>query len=168
MSSETVPGFRYGWGHESVLSDLSAPRLPTEFQELADRHTIEQTVRCYGWAIDENRFDVFADLLDDDVSFSGAIASVALIDDVRGRETLVLWLSDYMQAREDQLRHVLGNVIITAYQGHEATALTYLTLMSSTPAGTTTVATAFYRFTLTKRDDTWLVKTVYAGFDTPF
>lgn len=168
MSTETVPVFRYGWGHERVLNDLSAPRLPTTLQELADRHGIEQTVRCYGWAIDENRFDVFAELLDDDVSFSGAIASVGLIDEVRGRDPVVVWLSDYMRAREDQLRHVLGNVIITDFQGQEATALAYLTLMSSTTAGTTIVATAFYRFTLAKRDDTWLVKTVYAGFDTTF
>lgn len=168
MSVETVPTFGYGWGHEWVLSDLSAPRVPTTLHELADRHALEQTVRCYGWAIDENRFDVFAELLDDDVSFSGAIASVSLLDEVRGRDTLVVWLSDYMRAREDQLRHVLGNVLITEYDGQGATALAYLTLMSSTTAGTTAVATAFYRFTLVKRDDAWLVKTVYAGFDAPF
>lgn len=164
----SVPAFRYGWGHAEVLDDLSVPGVPTGAQELADRYAIEQTVRCYGWAIDENRFDVFACLLDEDVSFRGAIASVAVIDEVRGRETLVTWLSEYMQAREDQLRHVMGNVIVTDYTDNAATALAYLTLMSSQTTGSAVVATAFYRFTLVKPDDSWLVATVFAGFDAPF
>lgn len=165
--ASTGPAFAYGWGSAGSLVALVRPTVPTA-AELADRHAIEQTVRTYGWAIDENRFDVFAELLGPDVEFSGVIAGVAPLDTVAGRETLTQWLREYMATRTDQLRHSLGNVIVTELADGRATALAYLTLHSTTAEATTPLASAFYRFTLFRQDDGWFVDTVFAGFDKPF
>lgn len=162
-----APAFGYGWGSGASLVDVVRPGI-RDVGELVDCHAVEQTVRAYGWAIDENRFDVLVELLSPQVSFSGQIAGVGPLDTVTGRDELVSWLQAYMSSRSDQLRHSMGNVLLTDLGDGRAVALAYLTLHATTPAGTVPLATAFYRFTLSRVDGAWFVDSVFAGFDTSF
>ena len=100
--------------------------------------------------------------------FSGHIAGVGPLETVAGREELTSWLSAFMNSRDDQLRHSMGNVLLTEVGADRAEALAYLTLHASTPDRTVPLATAFYRFTLSKSGDAWFVDSVFAGFDKSF
>jgi len=162
-----APDFGYGWGSGALLIEVARPRV-RDAGELVDCHAIEQTVRAYGWAIDENRFDLLASLLSPQAEFSGQIAGVGALATVTGRDELVSWLRAFMVGRSDQLRHSMGNVLLTDVGAGRATALAYLTLHATTPEGTRPLATAFYRFTLSRVDDAWFVDRVFSGFDTSF
>lgn len=159
--------FGYGWGSASSLLEVTRPRVRTA-NELLDCFAIEQTVRAYGWAIDENRFDLLAQLLGTQAQFSGHIAGVGPLETVSGRDELIAWLSAFMNSRDDQLRHSMGNVLLTEVSAERAEALVYLTLHATTPQGTVPLATAFYRFTFSKTGDAWFVDDVFAGFDKAF
>lgn len=159
--------FGYGWGSAASLLDLTRPRVRVA-GELADCFAIEQTVRAYGWAIDENRFDLLAELLAPQAEFSGEIAGVGPLDTVSGRDDLVSWLSAYMNGRSDQLRHSMGNVLVTEVGAASATAIAYLTLHGTTSEETVPLSTAFYRFTFSRSEDAWFVDSVFAGFDKSF
>lgn len=165
---ETVPTFSGGWGHASGLVDLWVAPVPADVQGLADRIAVEQVIRAWGWCIDEGRFDFLRTLLTEGVALTGSIASVALFDPLIGREVLVTWLEDFMAGRDDQLRHQIGNLVVSEQSATQITALAYLTLMSSTIEGTRILGTAFYRFSLVKQDGAWRIDAAYAGFDTAF
>ena len=162
-----APDLVYGWGSTGSFIEVNRPKIRA-VDDVGDCHAIEQTVRAYGWAIDENRFDLLADLLSPQVEFSGTIAGVGPLETVAGRSELVSWLSAYMTTRTDQLRHSMGNVLLTDLSQGRATALAYLTLHGTKPEGTLPLATAFYRFTLSRNEDAWFVDSVFAGFDKSF
>lgn len=159
--------FGYGWGSTASLLEVTRPRV-RDAGDVADCLAIEQTVRAYAWAIDENRFDLLAQLLAPQAEFSGQIAGVGPLDTVTGRDELSSWLSAFMNSRSDQLRHSMGNVLLTEVGAADATALAYLTLHATTSEATVPLATAFYRFTLAKSEDAWFVESVFAGFDKSF
>ena len=165
-SSLAVPAFSYAWGSAQHLVDVTRPVVL--HHRVGDLVAIEATIRTYGWAIDENRFDMLRAVLADDAEFSGVIAGVAALDTVRGRDVLCAWLAEFMATRSDQLRHSLGNIVVTELGDKTATAQCYLTLLATTSEATTVLATAFYRFTLSRLDDAWSVETVFAGFDKAF
>ena len=165
-ATPALPALRYAWASAQQLVDVTRPVVRND--RVGDLIAIEATIRTYGWAIDENRFDVLRAVLAKDAEFSGVIAGVAALDTVRGRDVLAAWLEKYMAARSDQLRHSLGNIVVTELGAKTATAQCYLTLLATTSAATTVLATAFYRFTLSLLDDEWSVETVFAGFDKAF
>lgn len=165
--SAEVLDFNYGWGSAASLLDVTRPTVRSA-DEVADCFAIEQTVRAYGWAVDENRFDLLAALLAPQAEFSGYIAGVGPLETVSGRDELVPWLSGFMNSRVDQLRHSMGNVLISEVGAERAKALVYLTLHATTPQETVPLATAFYRFTFSKTGDAWFVDSVFAGFDKSF
>ena len=165
-ASPALPALSYAWGSAQQLVDVTRPVVRND--RVGDLIAIEATIRTYGWAIDENRFDVLRAVLATDAEFSGVIAGVAALDTVRGRDVLAAWLEKYMAARSDQLRHSLGNIVVTELGGETATAQCYLTLLATTSEATTVLATAFYRFTLSRFDDAWSVETLFAGFDKAF
>ena len=165
-SSPALPAFRYAWGSAHQLVDVTRPVVLHD--RVGDLVAIEATIRTYGWAIDENRFDLLRAVLAEDAEFSGVIAGVAVLEAVRGRNVLCAWLEEFMAARSDQLRHSLGNIVVTELGDKTATAQCYLTLLATTREATTVLATAFYRFTLSRLDDAWSVETLFAGFDKAF
>ena len=166
--SEAVPSFKGGWGHANGLVNIRVAEPLADLAALRDRLAIEQVIMSYGWCIDEKQFDVLRDLLTEDMAFTGCIASVAPFDPLVGREVFVPWLEAFMATREDQLRHNLGNIVVTEQTATDATAVAYLTLTSSTVEGARILATAFYRLALIKRGDFWQISAMYGAFDSQF
>jgi hypothetical protein len=160
------PPFGYGWATTNGLVDVVRPTVRRG--QADDIAAIQATVITYGLSVDQRRFDVMRDLFSDDASFSIVIASGEPIAPVHGGDTIRTWMEDYMVARTDQLRHLMGNIVVSELGEDTATALAYLTLLSSTPAATIVVTSAWYRFGLSLRDASWRFDTVLAGFDRPF
>jgi hypothetical protein len=90
------------------------------------------------------------------------------LDHVTSAAALVAWLQAWQATRSDQLRHCVTNIVVTAQTDLTADAYGYVTLKSSVPDSLTALATAFYRFTLTKHDGNWRIASIYSGYDRSF
>ena len=161
-----LPAFGYGWGSTHNLIEVLHPVAhPGRADDIL---AIQATIQTYALAIDQNRFDVLRAVFADNAEFSGVIAGIAPVGPIQGGDTIRTWLEDYMLVRTDQLRHSMSNVVVTELGDETATAVAYLTLLSSTTEATVLVASAFYRFTLERHASAWLFATVFAGFDKAF
>jgi SnoaL-like domain len=165
---DQIPPFALSWGHAAGLVALSRPAPPADLDALVQRQAIVETVQAYGWAIDERRWDVLADVLAEDHRFRGVVAGAARLDSLDGRDALIDWLRAYTDTLDAQLRHCFTNILVTEQGAGEATALAYLTLCSSTPQGTRVASTAFYRVSLRRQDGAWRIAALYTGFDAAF
>ncbi len=161
-----VPAFSYGWGTTYDLVDVVPPVVHPGRAD--DVLAIHASITTYGLAVDQKRFDVMRALFAEQAEFSGVIASVGPVGPVQGADAITTWMQDYMVVRTDQMRHVLSNIVLTELGDETATAVAYLTLLSSTTEATVLVASAFYRFTLTRHGGAWKFDTVFAGFDKAF
>lgn len=163
--ADTVPAFGGGWAHTHGLFELKVPAPLGDLTALSDRHAITDAVACYAWSVDEQQYDLMADLFTQDMTFQGCVAGVANLETVVGGATLVAWLKDFLGSRDDQFRHTLANVVVTEQGPDTATALAYCVLASSTPAGSVVQATGIYRFSLVKGGERWRISGMYGGFD---
>ena len=166
--SSTSPAFHGGWGHAHGLVKIKVAAPLADLDQVRDRLAIEQVTRTYGWCIDEQQFDVLREIFTEDMAFRGCVAGSGPFEDMLGRDVYVPWLENFMAARTDQMRHNLGNVVVTEQTPELAKVLAYMVLTSSTPQGSKILATAFYEFTLVKRGEYWQISALYTGFDTQF
>jgi len=169
MTTEAiVPPFGTGWGHASGLASVTAPALPQDLQQAIDRLVIHEVIAAYCWSVDEERYDLMTQVLTEDFVFQGCIAGVAALDHLTRATDLVDWLKQWQTTRSDQLRHCVSNIIVTEQESSAAEAYGYVTLSSATPEALTILATAFYRFTLSKQGSTWRIASIFSGFDRAF
>lgn len=160
--------FGNSWVSRAGLVDLRRPARAADAGAIADRLAITEIVHSYGWSVDERRMDMFADMLTEDATFDIVIADGDPVETPSGREAIVSWMSDYMDALDFQMRHRMGNVLVTAQDGDTATAISYLFLTSTTPERVEPMATAVYTWNLAREDDTWRVSHISAAFDRTF
>jgi hypothetical protein len=160
--------FANAWATANGLVDLQRCKPSADLQALADRFAIIEAIQTYCWSVDERRMDVFADLFTLDATFDIVIAGVGPVETPSGRDAIVTWMSDYMDALDFQMRHRMGNVLVTEQSRDSATALSYLLLTSTTPERTEPMATACYTWQLVREDDTWRVARISAAFDRTF
>ena len=164
-----IPAFGVSWGHANGLIDLRRAAPVTDVQGLIDRQAIVETIQTYGLAIDEQRWDVLADVLAEDHVYRGAVAGTAALDALDSRDELIGWLQNYMGTLDAQLRHNFTNVVVIEQGEQEATALAYVVLASTSPTeGARVASTAFYRVSLRREDGVWRIARLYTGFDTAF
>jgi ketosteroid isomerase-like protein len=160
--------FANAWATANGLVELRRPSPAAGLQALADRFAIIETIQTYGWSVDERRMDIFADLFANDATFDIVIAGAEPVQTPSGRDAIVTWMSDYMDALDFQMRHRMGNVLVTEQSGDAATALSYLLLTATTPERTEPMATACYTWRLVREDDAWRVAHISAAFDRMF
>lgn len=160
--------FGNSWATGNGLVSVSRAAPVSDPAGLADRLAIIETIQTYGWSVDERRMDVFADLFTEDAAFEIVVAGTGPVDAPTGRDAIVEWMSAYMDALEFQMRHRMGNVLVTEQTADSAAALSYLLLTSTTPERTEAMATACYSWQLVKEDTTWRVAKISAAFDRTF
>lgn len=167
MNSDNTPALRPGWGHAQALVNLQIPAPLEDWESVRDRLAIAQTTVTYGWSIDEERFDVLRDIFTDDMVFRGGVVDAEPFDTMSG-DVYVPWLIDFMGPRKDAMRHSFSNFTVTEQTTETATALSYMTLLSSTLEESKILATAFYVWTMAKVSGRWKIRAMYTGFDRQF
>lgn len=148
--------------------DVQRTRPPRDAESLADRLAIIETIQSYGWSVDERRMDLFADLLTEDARFDIVIAGVGPAETPTGRGPITQWMSDYMDALDFQMRHRMGNVLVTEQDADAASAVSYMQLTSTTPERVEVMTTALYSWKLAKEGDVWRISLISAAFDRTF
>lgn len=164
-ATNLVLAFDGGWGHAHGPFDLKVPATLSDLTSVIDRQSIADAIGCYSWSIDEQQWEVMAEIYTEDMTFSGCVAGVTNLETVTGSADFIEWLKGFLRARNDQLRHSLVNIVVTEQGLDSATALGYCVLASTTPAGANVQATGIYRFSLVKQGDRWRISAIYGGFD---
>lgn len=168
-AAEQVPAFEGGWGHAQGPFELKVPAALTDLASMIDRQSIIDVIACHAWSVDERQWKVMADIYTDDLTSSGCIAGVTNMETVRGKTVFIDWLKSFLETRSDQLRHNFLNVVVTELQPHEATAIGYCVLTSTSPGAATVAATGIYRFSVVKQGGRWRLSAIYSGLDnSPF
>lgn len=160
--------FGNSWATVNRLIELRRPAAAGDARAAADRFAIIETVQTYGWAVDERRRDVIADLFTEDAAFEIIVAGADPVETPSGRDAIVAWLGDYMDALDFQMRHHMGNVLVIDQSAESAEALCYLLLTSTTPERAEVIATAAYTWQLVRDDGAWRVARVFGAFDRTF
>jgi len=167
-TDNAVPAFGTGWGHAHGLARVTPPHVPQGPDQALDRILIHEVIAAYCWSVDEEQYELMTSVLTEDFVFQGCIAGVAPLDHLTRAADLVSWLQAWQTTRSDQLRHVVTNIVVTDQTESTADAYGYVTLNSATPESQTPLATAFYRFTLTKHNGHWRIAAIYSGYDRAF
>ncbi len=168
-AADPVPAFAAGWGHAHGSFELKVPAALSGLTAVIDHQSIVDVIACHGWSLDEQQWEVMADIYADDVTSTGCIAGVTNMETVRGKAVYIDWLKGVLQARSDQLRHNFLNIVVTEQGPDEATAIGYCVLTSTSPEAATVRATGIYRFSLVKQGDRWRLSAIHSGLDnTPF
>jgi hypothetical protein len=155
------------WAHAIGVIDLQPVAVvPTDLGEVADRLLIQETVARYAMAYDERRLDVMGSLYTETGTYRYRIGE-GPVDGVSGRDNLLPWLRAIMESQTDQRRHMMSSLVIDSLSADQATVIAYKTIFGIETT-TEVVATGLYRFSLVKRDGTWLIEEAYDLLDRPF
>ena len=161
----SVPAFGGAWGHTHGPFELKVPATLSDLTSVIDRQSIVDAIACYAWSVDEQQWEVMADIYTEDMTFSGCVAGVSNLETVAGSADFIEWLKGFVAARNDQLRHSLVNIVVTEQGLNSATVIGYCVLASTTPEVASVQATGLYRFSLVKQGDRWRISAIYGGFD---
>jgi hypothetical protein len=88
--------------------------------------------------------------------------------ELKGREAIVEFLTEFWNQQTDQRRHIFTNVIVDELTGETATVHAYLLLTAASGETMAPQTTGPYRLDLVKHGDSWRLQRMVAGFDAPF
>ncbi len=155
------------WAHSVGALALGGPApVPTDWQTLADRMMVCESASRYAMTYDERRTDVMRELFTEDVVFAYCTSGGGY-GETAGREEVIAWLEGIMATQDDQRRHLCGNLVVEQLDATDAVVTCYFSLTAAA-ATAELVTSGFYRFTLRKPADRWLISHVYDGLDRPF
>lgn len=155
------------WGSAGGFLTFRSGGNPDDRHAL-DAHLIQERIARYGWSFDERRADQLAQCFTEDALWWGNIAGTAPVEPVRGRDSIVTWLSDFWPRQSDQRRHLMTSVLIQDQSPSHASAICSLLLTSAQAATLSVVLTSFYRFALVKSSGVWQINELFEGCDVPF
>jgi hypothetical protein len=156
-----------GWGEKHGLTGLRAVDSWSKIPG-ATIAEIQQCINRYCWGFDDRRLDILSDCFVEDGSWEASVMGEVKIGPFVGRPQVLEWLSRFWKHQKDQRRHVFANLIVDEVDGNTAVAYSYLLLLGSSNSLTQLESVGFYRFSLERRDDRWLIAELSAGFDSPF
>lgn len=154
------------WASTQGLIDLQPlGAVPFRPDQVVDRLMIEDVFKRFGVAHDENRVDVIASLLTDDVSFEFSTGSATPELTIKGREAVHAQLEPRVPLLYGQRRHCITNIVIDRLTDSEATAVAY-GVVPRAADGFIIQASVIYRGDLRKEaDGFWRLSRFFIGVD---
>ena len=160
-------GNRLGTG-QRVRVDVGVSAADLSDAQVRDRLLVLDVVNRYGWSCDERDIDSLRRTFAEDAVIDGSVAAQVEIGPFKGRETFVKWNEAHMATQDDQRRHMILNPTFVVQTSTTAVVNAYLMLTSVAKGQPRLVTTGLYRFELEKRDGSWMVIHLFAGFDSAF
>ena len=142
--------------------------IPNDDPEyMADRQAVINKVTAYSFLIDEQRWDEWANLFADDVTFevTGPILGTLRIF---GRDSFISFTHERYPESAATRRHTMGNMHVAFQSKDEAIVRTYM-LISTVPYADKldVLTTGTYNVELKKRDGKWTITRFYIEVDAP-
>jgi hypothetical protein len=157
-----------GWGRANGFVDVGVSAADLSDAQVRDRLLVLDVVNRYGWSYDERDIDSLRRTFAEDAVIDGSVAAQVEIGPFKGRETFVKWNEAHMATQDDQRRHMILNPTFVVQTSTTAVVNAYLMLTSVAKGQPRLVTTGLYRFELEKRDGSWMVIHLFAGFDSAF
>jgi ketosteroid isomerase-like protein len=156
------------WAHARSLIALRSSADRAGNPALEPRQAIQEVIHRYCWAFDERRADILAECFTDDAVWQASVMGETRVGPFAGRASVGEWLTRFWAYQRDQRRHLILNFIVEEMDEDSATALAYLLLMGSSHAESRLETTGFYRLGYRREAGGWRIRTLDAGFDSPY
>lgn len=160
-----VPG--PGWGSAHGLIDLK-PAVPVPATSALDRILILERLYRYSWALDECLQQPLEECFTENASWAANLMGNEEVGPFTGGREIAAWLATSFVTMQDQRHHLLINPVVDQQGENEASAYTMVLITGAMDKKVTPRCTGFYRFTLKKANDVWLIDSLFGGFDTPW
>jgi hypothetical protein len=141
---------------------------PAITADVAGRPAIAECVSRYCWGYDERRRDILEECFSEDAVWEGNVCASQAVGPIEGRDAIVEWLAGFWPHQHEQRRHMLMNTLVTQLSEAEAEVHTYLLLLSARTEKVRLETSGFYRVGLSRVDERWRIRSLFAGFDAPF
>lgn len=132
-----------------------------------DEHGLLNTVYEYAYALDEKRFDLFADCFTETATIDIRVHDVAVpVPHLEGRSAIVEFFETGRDAHRDRRRHVVTNVRVDR-RGDTATVHSYVILYSTENGETRLLCTGQY-FDELVLEDRWRIASKVIDLDSMY
>jgi hypothetical protein len=106
-------------------------------RELAENRMVNETaflpaLSRYAWAYDEDRFDLFKDVLTEDAEFVGVFANGQSYGNVKGRDAIAAYFKEIRAKQTDQRRHYVTCLMILEQTERTAKTQCYVMVTATT------------------------------------
>lgn len=157
MSAKAAPG----WGS----TYLAAIRPGQVDLDPAEQLAVHQVLARYAFALDQQDVAALETVLTEDATWAFRIAGESDLGPVVGREAILGFVREAMDAATDQRRHNLVNVVLHSADADTALVHAYLMLTSNADGSSSVVATGFYTFRLEHAGGEWRLAELFLGTD---
>lgn len=99
---------------------------------MVDETAFMPALSRYSWAYDEDRFDLFTDVLTDDAEFVGVFKDGRSYGHVKGRDAIIAWLKTIRASQSDQRRHYVTSLMILEQTARTAKTACYVLVTATT------------------------------------
>ena len=156
------------WAHRAGVLQLRSEAERSVSPPLDPRSALQEVIHRYCWAFDERRGDLLRECFTEDGTWEASVMGETRVGPFLGQGQVQEWLSRFWDHQRDQRRHLILNFIVEDLQEERATALAYLLLMGSSEAASRMETVGFYRLDFRNDAGTWRIRSLVAGFDSPF
>ncbi|WP_326597905.1 nuclear transport factor 2 family protein [Streptomyces sp. NBC_01803] len=126
---------------------------------------IQQTLGRYAFALDHGDLVTLASVLTEDATWTVNIAGEVEQGPFVGHAAILGLVRDATEARTDQRRHNLINLVFHHADTDTAVVWAYLMLTSNAGGSVNVIATGFYTFALRHADGEWRIAKLFVGMD---
>jgi len=156
------------WAHRTGVLQLRSEAERSISPPLDPRSALQEVIHRYCWAFDERRADLLRECFTEDGTWEASVMGETRVGPFVGQGQVQEWLSRFWDHQRDQRRHLILNFVVEDLSEDRATALAYLLLMGSSGAASRMESVGFYRLDFRSDAGTWRIKSLVAGFDSPF
>ncbi len=156
------------WEHRTGAVQLRTTAERSVVPALDARQALQEVIHRYCWAFDERRADLLRECFTEDGTWEASVMGETRVGPFDGQAQVQEWLARFWDHQRDQRRHLILNFIVEDLHEDRATALAYLLLMGSSDAASRMESVGFYRLDFRSDAGTWRIKSLVAGFDSPF
>jgi ketosteroid isomerase-like protein len=157
MTAKAAPG----WGS----THLAAIRPGEVALDPAEQLAVHQTLARYAFALDQQDLAALGAVLTEHARWAFKIAGEGDLGPVVGREAILEFVRDAMDAETDQRRHNLVNAAFHSADADTALVHAYLMLTSNAGGSSSVAATGFYTFRLEHIGGEWRIAELFLGTD---
>lgn len=157
MSAKAAPG----WG-STYLAAIGPGEVTLD---AAEQFAVHQTLARYAFALDQQDLDALRAVLTEDATWTFRVVGESDLGPIVGREAILEFVRDAMDAETDQRRHNLVNVVFHSADADTALMHAYLMLTSNADGSSSMLATGFYTFRLEHAGGKWRLAELFLGTD---
>lgn len=157
MSAKAAPGW--------ASTYLAAIRPGEVALDPAEQLAVHQSLARYAFALDQQDLEALGAVLTEDATWAFKIAGESDLGPVVGRDAILEFVLDTMDAETNQRRHNLVNMVFHSADADTALVHAYLMLTSNAGGSSSVVATGFYTFRLEHAGGEWRIAELFLGTD---